>query len=136
MTITELSSNAIAELVEGDLRQSFDQPTLWLDDVEVLLDPLEAGAMRSDSHVAMAWTVTGRNARDPHADGDVRRTFLGIGATGNPVVVHGITLVSDDPEGEVGQPVFTRVVDWAPVYAQLGMAPGRPVYAPTDLAPD
>ena len=73
------------------------------------------------------WVFEGR-----HDQADV---FRGLPATGRPVDVHGFTVVASRPD-EHGRsiPVFTRHIDWAGLYAQLGLTINWRV--PLDPEPD
>lgn len=63
----------------------------------------------------MAWEYRGKERLNHLA----RKEFL---AGRRDVVVRGITVVTTSDQ----EPRFHRYIDWAGVYEQLGMVPGRP----------
>lgn len=123
--------DAVRDAVHDDLLQSFDQPTMWLAEPRIEVDPIGSGVLRSESHAAIAWQVSGRHAADPTGD---RRRFLGLAPTGTDVVVHGVTFVRPDADMPGGL-AFRRLIDWGSVYDQLGMVPGRPVDSRSETPP-
>lgn len=93
-----------AELVEKDVSDVLGR----------VLDPggrgggfetVRAGAL-AGAHV-IEWTYSGRTTPE----------FLGLGTNGEAVMICGVTVV----EGADAEPQFRRYIDWASVYAELGV---------------
>ena len=72
--------------------------------------PIEA-----DGYAVVAWEYHARERLNHLA----RKEFL---AGRRLVVVRGVTVVTTSDK----EPLFHRYIDWAGVYEQLGMVPGRP----------
>lgn len=129
--LNELSDESVIRMVLADIAACFGQNSLWIevDQVDIVSS---IGVLRSESHAGAIWEVRGRNARDTAevAESESPRRFLGVKATERSVVIHGLTLITPDPDAGMANPLYQRIIDWDEVYAQLGMLPGRPVSAP------
>jgi hypothetical protein len=79
----------------------------------VPVEPFETDLLiTSGPTVAVPWRWIGHH----------ERPFAGIHPAGTEVVVTGVTMLRDGPEGEL---VFHRLVDWHALYTQLGATIGN-----------
>ena len=111
-TTTDSTDDRIFALVRDDVTPALDAafgPGTFTRSPEL------PTSISADRHTALAWEYHGRERLNPLA----RKAF---DRERRDVIVRGITVVveSDSPE------VFHRYIDWAGVYDQLGMVPGRP----------
>jgi hypothetical protein len=83
----------------------------------------------ADGPLATEWTFEGRH---------VNESFNGIRATGQYVTVRGVTIAEPDPHPTVGTPGVRvkRYVDWAGLFAQLGLTLNWRVPLPTEPEPE
>lgn len=107
------SDHPVVRLVTEDLlaalNETFEQ-TGGFSSAADLPAPIEA-----DGYTVVAWEYRGKERLNHLA----RKEFL---AGRRDVVVRGITVVTTSDQ----EPRFHRYIDWAGVYEQLGMVPGRP----------
>jgi hypothetical protein len=107
------SEHPIVKLVTGDLQAALNETFEQTDGFSPAPDlptPIEA-----DGYTVVAWEYRGRERLNHLA----RKEFL---AGRRDVVVRGVTVVNTSEK----EPLFHRYIDWAGVYDQLGMVPGRP----------
>jgi hypothetical protein len=92
-----------------------------LGDADVLDDPIT-----NQQATAVAWTWTGI-----HTSASERLPYQ---PTDRPVVVNGLTVVTEDDDGE---PRFHRFVDWVSALAQIGVTlTDRPVWDVPEVLED
>ena len=96
-------------LVEGDVGSVFAEafPGELVD-----VEPFERGErIASEATIVVPWRWVGRH----------EQPFVGIAATALPVEITGVTMLRDDPDGQL---LFHRIVDWLGLYTQLGVVIG------------
>jgi hypothetical protein len=113
----------VVSLVIEDLSAALSEafPTTLLEDAFRPAPGLEQ-PISSEAGTAVAWEYHGNERHNPLA----REGFWG---SLRPVVVRGVTVVT----GKEGEELFHRYIDWAGVYDQLGMTPGRPTQGQVSL---
>ncbi|HET8617887.1 MAG TPA: hypothetical protein VFM27_02960 [Acidimicrobiales bacterium] len=113
-------------LVEADARHVLEKWFSPRAEETVVFTDGRVGAV-GDQDAGAEWVFAGHH--------DQAEVFRGLPATGRPVEVHGFTVVATgtDEEGRP-IPVFTRHIDWAGLYAQLGLTINWRV--PLDPEPD
>jgi hypothetical protein len=100
----------IAEDVQEGLKGMFS-----VDKLQVMA-PFDESPLTNGGYSAQPWAI------DAVHDGD----FAGIAPTGAHVTIEGVTIVQHASGGS--DPLYLRYVDWAGVFAQLGVAiTGRPL---------
>lgn len=117
----EWHAHRVVMLVKEDLQAALSetfQETSGFSPAADLREPIEA-----DGCTVVTWEYRGLERLNPLA----RKEFL---ASRREVVVRGITVVTTGEKG----PLFHRYIDWAGVYDQLGMVPGRPSHGVAQAA--
>jgi len=105
-------SDPIVESVIEDLSPALETA---FEDGDFFPSPDLPAPITASPHTVVAWEFHGRERLNRLA----RKEFA---KERRPVVVRGLTVVVDVN----GERLFHRYIDWAGVYDQLGMVPGRP----------
>jgi hypothetical protein len=105
----------ITEDVQEGLKGMFSFDTLHV------MSPFDEVPLTNGGYSAQPWAI------DAVHDGD----FAGIAPTGARVTIEGVTIVQHGADDGSTDPLYLRYVDWAGVFAQLGVGTtGRPVIDP------
>src|SRR5665213_1161116 len=107
----------VQDLVAMDVEQGIGRYFAATDGFIPLPGFTESGPISNDRYTAQMWEYRGVHSA----------AFQGISATGNPVVVRGVTVVDGRDSND---PKFHRYIDWLEVMGQIGLtSTARPAVA-------
>jgi len=114
MTNFDRGAKDTTSLVGGDVLRGLGDVFAPTEGFRVPHDFANKPPIANETQTAVVWEYAATHSGD----------FQGIRATGQPIVLRGVTIVEVVPDKE---PVFHRYIDWADVFAQLNLSTtGRP----------
>jgi hypothetical protein len=96
----------------------------WFTQVREWREEPDRWGLLGGNGFGVAWSWRGAH--------DIDRAFNGLPATDLPVTVQGFTVLGPEPERRTSRVVIRRYIDWAGLFAQLGLTLNWRIPMPPD----